>query len=93
MSTLYVIAYDIPEDRRRNKVAKLLEGYGTRVNYSVFECLLTPAQFARLHARLDRLVRPEEDAVRIYPLPLELRERIVVIGGLKPLEPIRNLIL
>jgi len=33
--------YDIPSDKRRKKVSDLLEGYGQRVQYSVFECVLT----------------------------------------------------
>ena len=35
-----MIAYDISEDRIRYRVAKILENYGTRVQYSVFECKL-----------------------------------------------------
>ncbi|MBR8835369.1 MAG: CRISPR-associated endonuclease Cas2 [Stigonema ocellatum SAG 48.90 = DSM 106950] len=38
---LYVVAYDVPCDKRRKKISDLLEGYGQRVQYSVFECLLT----------------------------------------------------
>ena len=37
-----VVAYDIAYNKRRNKIAKCLEGYGIRVNYSVFECVLKP---------------------------------------------------
>ncbi len=43
---LTVIAYDIAEDRRRTQVSTLLEDYGVRVNYSVFECELSAAEFA-----------------------------------------------
>ena len=39
-----VISYDIPADKRRTKLAQLLENYGQRVQYSVFECLLTGRQ-------------------------------------------------
>ena len=35
-----VVAYDIIDDKRRNRVAKTMEDYGTRVQYSVFECVL-----------------------------------------------------
>ena len=37
---MYVVSYDITSDRLRNKIAKTLEGYGTRIQYSVFECRL-----------------------------------------------------
>jgi CRISPR-associated protein Cas2 len=36
----YLVSYDIPDDRRRTRLAKLLKDYGGRVQYSVFECLL-----------------------------------------------------
>ena len=49
---LYVVTYDIPNDKRRKKVSDLLEGYGRRVQYSVFECLLTSAKYAELKHRL-----------------------------------------
>ncbi|NJK64957.1 MAG: CRISPR-associated endonuclease Cas2, partial [Synechococcaceae cyanobacterium SM2_3_1] len=38
---LYVIAYDISCDRRRRKVSEVLEGYGKRAQYSVFECVIS----------------------------------------------------
>jgi CRISPR-associated endonuclease Cas2 len=40
----YLVCYDVVLDRRRNKVAHILEGYGLRVQKSVFECVLTPDQ-------------------------------------------------
>ncbi|MBC7317262.1 MAG: CRISPR-associated endonuclease Cas2, partial [Chloroflexi bacterium] len=40
----YVISYDIPNDRHRLRIAHLLEGYGERVQYSVFEVWLTEKQ-------------------------------------------------
>ncbi|MFW6359187.1 MAG: CRISPR-associated endonuclease Cas2, partial [Chroococcales cyanobacterium] len=42
---LYLVTYDIPCDKRRKKVADLLEGYGQRVQYSVFECVLKRSQY------------------------------------------------
>lgn len=63
-----VVSYDIPDDRRRLRVMKLLEGYGRRVQYSVFECRLTPGHLREVERRLARLIRPEEDDVRFYVL-------------------------
>ena len=34
----YTVAYDITDDKRRNRVAKILKDFGTRIQYSVFEC-------------------------------------------------------
>ena len=65
---LYVVAYDIPNDKRRKKVSDLLEGYGKRVQYSVFECQLTPTKYDELRSRLKKSVKLSEDSVRFYPL-------------------------
>lgn len=43
-----MIAYDSPSNKRRRKLAKLLEGYGERLQGSVFECRLQPHQLRRL---------------------------------------------
>lgn len=66
--TFTVIAYDIVEDRRRTKVAHLLENYGQRANYSVFECSLTDAHLLDLKQQLLRLMDEDEDRILIYPL-------------------------
>jgi len=63
-----VVSYDIPSDRRRGKVCKLLKDYGQRVQYSVFECMLRPEDLKRLRQRLKPLLTPEEDDVRFYRL-------------------------
>jgi CRISPR-associated protein Cas2 len=64
----YVISYDIPCDRRRTRVATVLAGHGERVQYSVFECLLTEAQFERLWEELQRKIEAREDSLRAYRL-------------------------
>ena len=46
----YLICYDVVNDRR-NRVSRLLEGYGLRVQKSVFECVLTPDQYGLLQRR------------------------------------------
>ncbi len=65
---LWLVSYDVPDDRRRNRVAKLLQGYGERVQYSVFECVLDDDQYATLRRRMARLVNEQEDSVRFYRL-------------------------
>ena len=64
----YVISYDIPDDRRRNQLAKVLKGFGTRVQYSVFEAHLNGRQFDELKQTVDRLINSSEDSVRYYAL-------------------------
>jgi CRISPR-associated protein Cas2 len=68
-SQIWVIAYDTPSDRRRRKLAKLLEGYGLRVQWSVFECELRGDQLQRLRQRLERLIVAEQDSVRFWRVP------------------------
>ncbi len=64
----YVICYDIADDRRRRRVAECLEGYGERVQDSVFEAMLD----RRLLDKLMELVKPNlddgEDRLVIYSL-------------------------
>jgi len=63
-----VIAYDIPDDRRRTRVARLLQNYGQRVQRSVFECDVTPQHYAALRLRLASAIRHDTDSVRYYTL-------------------------
>ncbi|PZA07277.1 MULTISPECIES: CRISPR-associated endonuclease Cas2 [unclassified Meiothermus] len=64
----YTITYDIPDDGRPVKVANTLKGFGERVQLSVFECWLSPAQLQQLKQLLQKRLEPTEDGVRIYPV-------------------------
>ena len=66
----YVVAYDVENDRTRERVATLLEGCGFRVQLSVFECLLDGDSLERLTRALTReLERSDEGGdVRLYRL-------------------------
>lgn len=64
----YSIVYDIPDDRRRERVAGWLEGWGHRVQRSVFEVELKPQEFRRMREGLLKLLDPAHDLVRIYHL-------------------------
>ncbi len=52
----YIICYDVPDNKRRKQIADLLEGYGSRVQYSVFECVLRQKQFQNLQKKLKKNV-------------------------------------
>jgi len=65
---LYVITYDIPCDKRRKKVSEILQGYGQRVQYSVFECRLSKDKYQELCRQLKKKVNLGEDSIRFYPL-------------------------
>ena len=49
----YTVAYDITDDKRRNRVAKILKDFGTRIQYSVFECNTDRRALLRLRNRLE----------------------------------------
>jgi len=74
------VCYDIPDDRRRTKVMKTLEGYGRRVQYSVFECELRPADLEKLKARLKALIQAEQDDVRFYDLCETCQGKVITLG-------------
>lgn len=63
-----VISYDIPDDRRRDRVMKALKDFGMHVQYSLFECELKPEVYTRLRERLMKLVDKKEDNIRFYTL-------------------------
>lgn len=90
---LYVVAYDIPCDKRRKKVSDLLEGYGQRVQYSVFECVLTKAKFDELRERLQKQVKLAEDSVRFYPLSRHTLANVETWGGLPVTEAPSSLVI
>ncbi|MFV9507854.1 MAG: CRISPR-associated endonuclease Cas2 [Oscillochloridaceae bacterium umkhey_bin13] len=75
-----IISYDIVNDRRRTKVMHLLKGYGTRVQYSVFECLLNPLELAQLGAKVKLLIDQDTDSVRFYRLDEAAVKRINIYG-------------
>jgi len=75
-----VVCYDIPDDRRRTKVGKILEGFGTRVQKSVFECDLQQKHLQRLKQRLAKVLK-EEDSLRYYYLCAECISKVEVVNG------------
>jgi len=71
-----VIVYDITDDKRRRLLSDLLEGWGKRVNRSVFECLIeTPAKLDKLKKGIEQIVNRKHDSVRIYRLCLSCIEK------------------
>lgn len=77
----YVVTYDVSDTRRRDKVVKIMESIGTRMNLSVFECMLTEKQYQTMVNRLEKIVVSGEDRINIYPLCTECFARIQYIPG------------
>ena len=77
---MYLVSYDIPDTKRRTKLAKTLEDFGDRVQYSVFECILDGNLLNKMVARIHKIVSEEDDNVRIYTFCASCERVIKVIG-------------
>ena len=87
-----LITYDVATTnadgkRRLRRVAKACADYGQRVQFSVFECQIDPAQWTRLRARLLREIDEEVDSLRFYQLGSNWRARIEHCGAKPAYDP------
>lgn len=73
---MFVVAYDISDDRRRLKLFKTLKRYGTAVQESVFECHLTTDQFVQMKQDVVLVIDARVDQVRFYTLCRQCSNRI-----------------
>lgn len=76
-----VVAYDVPDDRRRARLHAVLLDFGTPVQYSVFECLVGEKELKRLKRSVARIVRSRVDHVRYYHLCTACQGRVEATGG------------
>ena len=70
MALTVLAAYDITQDRRRAKLAAVLQTWGDQIQYSVFICLITPEELPALVATVQKIIDPDEDSfflVRQWP--------------------------
>lgn len=81
---LYLVAYDMPDDKRRTKVHKVLRGFGKWTQYSLFECFLTRKQLIMLQQKLKPHLRASVDSVRFYPLCEVCVRKVETVGGAVP---------
>ena len=89
---LVLVAYDVNTEntagkRRLRHVAKLCENYGQRVQYSLFECLINPAQWTFLRQGLIERIDSETDSLRFYFLGKNWKKRIEHIGAKEAYDP------
>jgi CRISPR-associated protein Cas2 len=80
-SQFILVVYDISNDRRRTKLHDALLDFGTPVQYSVFECLLTPKQEERMRSKVMKVIRPKKDQVRFYRLCANCVSQVQVTSG------------
>lgn len=64
----YIICYDIAENKRRKKLSDCLDGYGDRVQESVFEVVLETEMHREMVAEVIKRIKSTEDQVHIHPL-------------------------
>lgn len=77
---LYLVSYDIPDTPRRTKIAKILDDFGDRVQYSVFECLIDRELLDKMMIRLQKAAKEAEDSIRIYAICGNFEKAITIIG-------------
>lgn len=92
---LVLITYDVSVvseggQKRLRHIAKTCLDYGMRVQNSVFECEVTPAQFVELKNELTEIFDPQEDSLRFYFLGKKGRRRVEHIGAKPVVDPIRD---
>ena len=75
-----LVVYDISNDKRRTKLHKRLKDFGSPVQYSVFECILTSQNFGKMKTAVRKIVKPRLDHVRYYSICGKCKEKIEVVG-------------
>jgi len=85
----YLITYDIANTKRRNKLSELLEKYGLRVNYSVFELDISKKELKEIIATIKKkkLLKKKVDSIRFYALCVDNIDKSFELGNRnKPFE-------
>ena len=79
---IYIVAYDIGDQKRWRRVFRTMQGYGEWVQLSVFQCRLTPQRHAELVADLDGMIHHGEDHVVLMDMGLAeaVKPRVVSLG-------------
>jgi len=83
----YIVAYDMASDKRRNKVHKILSGFGQWTQFSLFELFITDKELVLLQNKLEKVINPEKDSVRFYPLCAACLKQVETVGSDLPKEP------
>jgi CRISPR-associated protein Cas2 len=78
----FLVSYDICNPKRLRKVARAMEGFGVRLQYSVFECPLDPMRLAKLKAELQPLLNHDEDQVLFVSLGPTANDASLVIEAM-----------
>ena len=87
---MYIVTYDIADNKRWRRVFKTMNGYGQWMQLSVFQCRLSPRRRAELETRIRELVRVGEDHVLLIDVGLADRTDIAVASIGKPISKIER---
>ena len=85
-TTLYLVAYDVPNDRGRTRLHKALCGLGAWTQFSRFACFRAGKQLIALRHRIERLIDPTVDNVRIYHVCAACVGKTETYGSKRPAE-------
>jgi len=83
---LVLVSYDVAVtspggQKRLRQVAKACQNYGQRVQFSVFECVIDPAQWVKLKSNLEHIINPSTDSLRYYYLGANWEHRVEHVGA------------
>ena len=83
---MVLVSYDVRTSdpggaKRLRRVARVCQNHGQRVQFSVFECLVDPAQWVSLRAQLISEIDEEADSLRFYFLGANWRKRVEHVGA------------
>jgi CRISPR-associated protein Cas2 len=89
---MVLVTYDVNTEstagkRRLRRVAKICQNFGQRVQYSVFECLVDPAQWAFFREKLIAVTDPDQDSLRFYFLGANWKGRVEHVGAKVAYDP------
>lgn len=89
---MVLVAYDVETEtragqRRLRRVARACQDFGQRVQFSVFECNIDPAQWVSLRSRLLQEIDPAKDSLRFYFLGSNWRRRVEHVGAKPSYDP------
>ncbi len=80
MHLKYLVSYDIASDRKRTKAAKVLEVYGVRIQFSVFECELNKTEVKQLRKKLEEFINLKTDSLMFFPLCENCYNKKITLG-------------
>lgn len=81
-----VVIYDISNNKRRTRLHKTLKNYGTPVQYSAFECILTKSEIQKMKKEIGKILRPKSDHLRYYFVCAACKQKIEIVGRVEVVE-------